>query len=51
MQDMDYEVPFTLDELLICIKNYPKKKFKGFNKKVYSYVKNLYESLLYLYPM
>lgn len=24
MQDMDYEVPFTLEELLICIKNYPK---------------------------
>ncbi len=51
MQDMEYEVPFTLDELLICIKNYHKKKFKGFNEKAYSYVKNLYGRLLYLYPM
>lgn len=51
MQDMDYEVPFTLEELLLCIKNYPKRRFKGFNKKAYCYVKNLYERLLYLYPM
>ncbi len=27
MQEMDYEVPFTLDELLICIKKYPKSKY------------------------
>ena len=51
MQDMDYDVPFTLDELLICIRNYPKRKFKGINKKAYSHVKKLYERLLYLYPM
>ena len=32
---------FTLVELLICIRNYPKRKFKGINKKAYSHVKKI----------
>lgn len=51
MQEMNYDVPFTLNKLLICIINYPKREFKGINKKAYHHVKNLYKRLLYLYPM
>lgn len=51
MQEMNYDVPFTLVELHDCIKNYPKKRFKGFNKKAYRYVKKLHERLQYLYPV
>lgn len=48
MQDMNYEVPFTLDELLWCITNYPKKK-KVHNEYVYEYVNNFYKRLISLY--
>ena len=51
MKELDYDVPFTLLELIHCIKYYPKKKYKGFNKSAYDYVKVLYKKLLYLYPL
>ena len=47
---MDYDVPFTLDELFKCIANYPKKKYKEYNPKAYDYVSKLYKRLLVLYP-
>lgn len=50
MQEMDYNVPFTLDELIRCIVNYPKKRYKGYNSKAYDYVSKLYKRLLVLYP-
>lgn len=50
MQDMDYNVPFTLNELMWCIAYYPKKQQKLYNDKVYEYVDNLYKRLLVLYP-
>lgn len=50
MQDMDYDVPFTLDELFKFIANYPKKKYKEYNPKAYNYVSRLYKRLLVLYP-
>ena len=50
MQDMDYDVPFTLDELFKCIANYPKKKYKEYNPHAYEYVSKLYKRLLELYP-
>lgn len=50
MQEMDYKVPFTLDELFRCIVNYPKKKYKSYSSKAYDYVSKLYKRLLALYP-
>lgn len=50
MQEMDYCVPFTLDELIRCIANYPKKRYKGYSSKTYDYVSKLYKRLLELYP-
>lgn len=50
MQDMGYNVPFTLNELMWCIAYYPKKKQKLYNDKAYEYVDNLYKRLLILYP-
>ena len=50
MQEMDYDVPFTLDELIRCIVNYPKKRYKVYNSKAYDYVSKLYKRLLVLYP-
>ena len=50
MQEMNYKVPFTLEELIDCIKNCPKKGDEHFNDKAYSYLKALYERLLMLYP-
>jgi len=50
IQEMDYNVPFIIIELYECIRNYPKRKYKGYNQKAYEYVENLYHKLLRLYP-
>lgn len=50
IQEMDYNVPFTLDELFRCIVNYPKKEYKSYSSKSYDYVSKLYKRLLALYP-
>ena len=50
IQDMDYNVPFTIEELFYSIKHYPKKNYKKFNQCAYDYVKTLYKRLLFLYP-
>lgn len=45
MQEKDYIVPFTLDELIECIRHYPNRFCKGFNEDAYNYLTALHKRL------
>ena len=51
MHEMNYNVPFSLEELFYCIKSYPKIYFKKFNQQAFEYVCALYKKLKCLYPI
>lgn len=51
MQEMNYDVPFTLEELLYNIKMYPRMSYRKYNKSAFEYVQALKERLCQLYPI
>jgi len=45
IQEMDYYVQFTLDELIECIKHFPSRFYKKYNEHAFNYVSELYKKL------
>lgn len=49
MQEKDYNVPFTLHELIECTLHYPSKSYKSYNEYAYNYLTALHKRLSILY--